>query len=448
LLIYAFFAIAVSIFLACSSGDQAVERLGGTKVIILGIDAANWDVVDPLIAEGRLPNFAKLKAEGATGVLQSMDPSASPIIWTSIGTGKTPGKHGIRSFVTTTPTGKTVPVTSTMRRTKAVWNILSENDVTVGVIGWWATWPAEEVNGFMCSEYTWPLRKDNRGYVSGAREGLELSRRTYPRDLLTEVSDLIVLEESLPESIVRKQRLDVLPATGSISVSQMYCRDRSHWLMADYLAKKYDPEFFTVYFEGIDAFYHMHWVKYKYSRFVRKGEETIFTRLKESVDPQLAVEVGEVLDLYWEFMDGVLGRFMSSLDDSTTLMVVSDHGYATNPNREPIMRTYENTIRPIHWHSKEGMIAVYGNHVEPGKNIRYASVLDVTPTVLWLMGLPVADDMDGSPVLDAFQQEFARNWNRRTIPTYETPSDRTEDAEEAPFADEMIEQLKALGYID
>jgi hypothetical protein len=129
-------------------------------------------------------------------------------------------------------------------------------------------------------------------------------------------------------------------------------------------------------------------------------------------------------------------------------MVVSDHGYATNPNRDPIMRTYENTIRPIHWHSKEGMLAVYGNHVEPGGNIPYASVLDVAPTVLWLMGLPAADDMDGKPVRQAFTEEFGRNWNRRSIPTYESPSDEIEDIEESPFADEMIEQLKALGYID
>lgn len=125
------------------------------RVIVLGLDGMDPQTVDLLMAEGRMPNFAKLRTEGAYGRLMSSKPMLSPIIWTTIATGKTPDQHRIGHFVTVNEqTGEQLPVTSQMRKVKALWNILTDAGRTVDVVGWWATWPAETVKGTMVSDHT------------------------------------------------------------------------------------------------------------------------------------------------------------------------------------------------------------------------------------------------------------------------------------------------------
>jgi lysophospholipase L1-like esterase len=124
-------------------------------VIVLGLDGVDPDIVELLISEGQLPNFAKLQDAGAHARLLSSEPLLSPILWTTIATGKTPDQHGITSFVAVNEkTGQQLPVTSQMRRNKALWNVVSDLGRGVAVVGWWATWPAEAVNGTIVSDHT------------------------------------------------------------------------------------------------------------------------------------------------------------------------------------------------------------------------------------------------------------------------------------------------------
>ena len=84
--------VTLSILLvACGKPQDAPHA----KVLLIGLDGAEWDRIDPLIAQGELPNLARLKRDGVHGPLESFEPILSPIIWTSIATGKTPEKHGI-----------------------------------------------------------------------------------------------------------------------------------------------------------------------------------------------------------------------------------------------------------------------------------------------------------------------------------------------------------------
>src|SRR5580765_8581596 len=84
--------------------EPAAER---GRVIVFGIDGGDWQVIDPLIAGGRMPAMARLVREGASGVLMSMEPSASPSLWTTIATGVGPDRHGIHGFVVPGPGGDT-----------------------------------------------------------------------------------------------------------------------------------------------------------------------------------------------------------------------------------------------------------------------------------------------------------------------------------------------------
>jgi hypothetical protein len=200
----------------------------GQRVLLIGIDGATWEDLEPLLAAGQLPNLDRLRRDGAWGILKSFHPTASAIIWTSIATGKTPEKHGIRAFVAPLPTGELVPVSSNMRRVEAIWNILSTAGIRVGVVGWWVSWPAEEVLGFFCSDYTWPLKKDRQGFAIGRDSSLELSRRTWPEEILVEIRPFLVTPESVSPQERIGMGLDRIPPTGGYAVSEILCKDHSY----------------------------------------------------------------------------------------------------------------------------------------------------------------------------------------------------------------------------
>ena len=132
------------------------------RLLLVGWDAADWKVIDPLLARGEMPHLAGLIQRGVRGNLATIHPAFSPMLWTSIATGKRPPKHGILGFTEPTPDGLGVqPVSNLSRRTKALWNILHQNGMRSIVAGWWPSHPAEPIHGAMVSDL-FPLRMGHR----------------------------------------------------------------------------------------------------------------------------------------------------------------------------------------------------------------------------------------------------------------------------------------------
>src|SRR4051812_13245686 len=171
------------------------------KVLLIGVDAGEWDVLGPLLDKGRCPNFSRMRDQGSSGKLRSLEPlTKSPIIWASIATGKVPQKHGILDFFVkkrqqerarqgAVATGEgEAPATSNLWRARPLWQILGGLGRSVGVVGWWTTWPAQPVNGVLVSDYvqygngTWPKK---------------LSHRTYPDSIDSVVERLRVKPENV-----------------------------------------------------------------------------------------------------------------------------------------------------------------------------------------------------------------------------------------------------------
>ena len=124
----------------------------GLRILLIGLDGADWDTLGPLIAAGRMPNVKSLVDHGAYGPLRSYDPMISPLLWTTIVTGVGPDAHGVADFqAIDEATGRRVPITSRFRKVKAAWDILSESGKSSGFVAWWASYPAEKVNGFQVS---------------------------------------------------------------------------------------------------------------------------------------------------------------------------------------------------------------------------------------------------------------------------------------------------------
>ena len=118
--------------------DRTISADARRPVIFIAADGLEWSVLEPLINQGKLPTIARLMAAGTYGYLESMEPTYSPVVWTSIATGKTPAKHGIEHFVYS-ENGRQRYYTSGHRKTKAFWNILSDYGLEVDVLGWWMT---------------------------------------------------------------------------------------------------------------------------------------------------------------------------------------------------------------------------------------------------------------------------------------------------------------------
>jgi len=160
----------------------------GRPVIFLGLDAGDWPLLDGYIARGVMPNLGRLVAEGTSGHLKTLSPALSPLIWTTMMTGNSPLEHGILDFVQFDPvSGQKEPITSSERRTPALWNMATTAGKRSAVFGLWATFPAEAIDGLVVSDRLFTfLYKESappQGIVfpadreSWARDGLARAER-------------------------------------------------------------------------------------------------------------------------------------------------------------------------------------------------------------------------------------------------------------------------------
>src|SRR3569832_2704079 len=108
------------------------------RLLLVGWDAADWKIIDPLLVKREMPNLARIVSGGARGNLATVLPPLSPMVWTSIATGKRAYKHGIHGFTEPTEDGLSVrPISNLGRKPKAFWNILNQEGLRPIVVGWW-----------------------------------------------------------------------------------------------------------------------------------------------------------------------------------------------------------------------------------------------------------------------------------------------------------------------
>ncbi|MCI0585561.1 MAG: alkaline phosphatase family protein [Planctomycetes bacterium] len=426
---------------------EGVDRGSGgwtPRLLIVGWDGADWDVLDPMLAAGELPNLARLRSGGSWGRLRSIEPILSPVVWTSIATGVTPEKHGITWFMADTDRpGRRVPVTSTLRQRKAFWNVLSEAGVSVGVVGWWATYPAEVVRGFLLSDFV--------GYhgfgVTGRQVRVDLGK-THPPDLASEVIEAIGDPARLGhEEIARFLRIpreeyeavdraDSGKFAGSIRLFRTYLSTaRGYSRAARDLGGRFRPEILAVYFELGDAASHL-FARYRSPKMPRVSEEGC--RL-----------FGEAVAEVYREQDRLLGELLIGCGPETMVLLVSDHGFADGPER-PDEGDEVEVGRAHLWHQIEGILVVSGPPFRPGCEIERASILDVFPTVLRALDLPVASDLDGQVLLECFRPSWIASHPPRRVATFEGHGTATRpsaaETGEA-FAEEIEGRLSALGYL-
>ncbi len=388
-----------------------------TKVIVVGVDAADWGVMRHLLDQGRLPNFTRLISKGATGRSETFIPlQKSPILWTSIATSKLPDEHGIGGFVKSTETGQMVPYTGNVRRVKAIWDILGDHGMTVGVVGWMVTWPAQKVNGYLVSDYI----------QYETEKKIKLEHQTYPEDFFEEIDHLRLVKADMTDDRIAHlypvdrtdEELGVEPWRRDY-VKMIFATDETFRRVARYVHEK-GVDFLAVYFNGVDSMCHNLW-----------------DQSKNENHP-----LHDVIDNYYVWIDEVLGQFMDMVDDETLLVVCSDHGFYGPRRAED-----GGLLLGVYMHGRYGIVGFMGKGIRAGSQIVDADILDITPTILYALGIPVARDMHGRVLTSAFEPDFLRNNPVAFVPTYETGEREAEEPIVSPVDEKIKEKLKAVGYM-
>ncbi len=494
------------------------------RVLVYGMDGATWRVIRPMMEKGKMRNLRSLMERGSYGVLHSLEPMISPMLWTTISSGKVPEKHGVKDFV----------IPSDAVKTRRIWDILEKYGKTVGIFGHMVTWPPRPIRHFMIPDV----------FARGPE--------TYPPEYQF-IREMAVAEAAGARSLAKYLgyvwqgvrhgfRLSSLWAAARYMAEEKlrhygyldtYYRKRLLKLrfQADlfvHLVRRFQPDYLFFYSNVTDACAHLYWKFHEPERFPEVTEEEVR-------------KYGGVLEEVYEASDRALGRILKTLGPEDQVLVISDHGFQPVPQMEDTKtyvvrseallkalgvadrvryvvisdRTYirslgndtafedqlmerihriqihgvplfvtkrdkvgyvlvtvnnreasphidlsesveiegkpvplgkllsESDTRISGEHHPEGIIVVAGPGFKKGVEIEGASVLDITPTVLALFGIPIGRDMDGKPLTQVLADSVAEAISY--VDTHD--EDYTYSSEEGEYTDELKEHLRGLGYL-
>jgi len=408
------------------------------RLVIVGVDGGDWMNLRPLIDAGKLPNFAKLVHDGATGALRSEEPMLSPLLWTTMATGRLPEQHGVLNFTTVDPkTGARAPVSRHNRKVDAFWNMLGDYNHSVDVIGWLATDPAETVDGVMIT--------DKFGYLAYVPEdtGQPDDASVFPASRRAEFSALITHADAvkddelgrfvhLSRAELSKHRTSSDPNDPVSNLLHLYASTRTYEKIATHLLDQDHPDVLAVYFEWVDAVSHL-FMLYSPPKLPDVSQAD-YDGYKDAIDQAYMLQ------------DEILGEIMRRMDAHTVLMVISDHGFksgATRLKNRPEIWAGNAAL----WHRADGIVAFYGPGVKKGATIDGASIRDVTPTILALAGLPRADDMPGHVIASAFDDEVAESFSSEHVATLDKKREDATAGTASGATKQTMQKLEALGYL-
>ena len=398
------------------------------RVLLIGWDAADWQFINPLIERDLMPTLAGLRERGAWGNLATLRPPLSPMLWTSIATGHRPTKHGILGFIEPSPDGCGVrTASSTSRRVKALWNILTQNNLRSNVVGWFATHPAEAINGvIVANNFETPVAPRDQPFPIPPGS-------IHPPELAQTISDLRVH----PAELDAASLLPFVPRAAEIDQSKdprvkqlafLLAQTASVHAIATHLIEHTEWDLTAIYYEGIDRAGH-HFMAFH-------------PPVSSGVSARAAELYGEVMIGFYRFHDMMLERLLKLAGADTTIVLVSDHGYYHDEHRPDL------DAGPLEWHRSLGIACLAGPGIREGARLFGGNVLDVAPSVLSLLGLPAARDMDGRPwneILSFTAPTPIASWEKIDGNDGQHPPDTRVDPYDASAA---TAQFVALGYLE
>lgn len=389
-------------------------RSAPRKLALITIEGADWALLKELMDDGRLPNLSRMTGEGATAALRSLHPSAAPMTWTSMVTGVPPDRHGVLGYLD----ARSSPVTSRSRTAPAIWEIAEAFGRDALVVNGWAAWPPSE-DTEMIGSPTGDVR--NLAYPPQLRE-IAAEARIDPATVGDPQLGRFVNITTAAQSEPGEE--DPLPMLRD-ALARTWSTHRA--ALAAYRASS--PELLIVNYETPDVVNHL------FSPFHPPYREGVSWADYRKYWPAVA-------NFYSE-MDRLMGEWLETLEPGTAVMVASSHGFQWGRAR---LRAWSSRIGSLPQHSAEGVLIVWGEGVTPSRVRRVASVYDIAPTMLTLMGLPAAQEMQGQ-VLD-WTFENLRPVEGAVIVRYDEYVDQEPvRGIEIPAADTYRAELQNIGHV-
>ena len=402
------------------------------RTLLVGWDAADWKILNPLIDRGEMPVFGRLVERGTIADMATLEPVLSPLLWNSIATGKRADRHGILGFTEVDPdSGRVRPVSSVSRRTKALWNILSQNGIRTNVVGWFGGHPAEPIRGMCVSDAF------ARGFPAPGADWPLPAGTVWPESIAASLEPLRVRPEEIDEEIFRlfvprlEEAMQSKPNRLAL-LAKLLAECITTHAAATWVMEHSEWDFMAAYYIGIDHFSH------GFMNFHPPKPDWIDQR---DFDLYSGVVAGA-----YRLMDLFLARLLELAGPETRVIVLSDHGFHSDhlrPSRIPRVPT-----GPATQHRPLGVLALAGAGIRRDERIYGVNLLDVAPTVLALFGLPAGEDMPGRVLSEAFEEPPSPgripSWDLVPGESGSHPADYKFPADDY---DRLIEQFVALGYV-
>ena len=387
----------------------------GPRVVMLMLDGASLDYILPRAAEGRLPNFSRVLDRAGSLPLATIRPTQPDPVWAAVATGMYPSKNGVRSAASYFPGAdpqaadllpdhcfshalvhlgfvRSVPNTSMAWRARPLWSILSDAGIAVGIVRWPLTYPAQPVQGFVLTDRVHELLGSMFEFDD---------RAAYPPGIIPAARQVYM--EAGGEEIEPAARTD---APESSPEAAAVHRDRFYSRAMRTLSRQTEPRFTAVRYQGLDIVGHL---------YLRYTQPRSFGDVPEEQRRRYA----QVIDRYYAYIDGEVGAAVDSLAQGDLLLVVSGFGMERlNPIKQALGRLLgDPDLTGTHERAPDGFLLAYGSAVQAGRH-RRGSIVDLTPTILYFLGLPVGRDMDGFARADLFTREFTAQRPIAFIPTH------------------------------
>lgn len=425
--VFTFFVLA-----ACSDGSRQDSAADDTapEVIVIGVDGAEWQVIEDMVGRGELPGFARLMQEGTFGHLLNPGPQVSPVVWTTFATGHFGTEHGILDFVYPFSEGSgKQPVDVSLRRQPALWNVLDAHDKQSTVIGYFVSWPAEAINGRIVSDRAFQ-GLDHGVWPESLAPVSEEVRRLVFRDEST------LYERFFPwpyEAVQAEDESSPYHHAARMVEGRVDSRIRSD----EYLRRMTDRLFdepaalLISYYRIVDIVSHSLWKYYDASDWEEKPE------------PEQVELLGGVLEESYRYVDEVIQQAFETYGGRSNIFVISDHGFGsgTGQYRPRASDLLTGNHRP------NGVFLAHGPAIQPG-GAEPITIMEIFPTLAYLLDVPISDEIPGSVAYSIIAEAFSEDRSPRFVDRYDF-NWKAPGAQEvnADAQAEEMESLRGLGYI-
>lgn len=404
-------------------------------VIFVGLDGADWQLLDQYMRAGAMPNLEALVREGTAGDLLTEHPPLSPLLWTTMMTGASPLEHEILDFTRFHPaTGRKEPITSDERKVPAVWNMATQAGRSTAVFGLWATYPAEPVRGLVVSDRFFTFLFSESAPPKGTV--YPPAREPWARKILADVENEIGFEAvsrylpSLRAEEFEERRRVTDPYSHPVSALRRILVETTVYdrLARQYLAS-HAPDLTILYLQGTDSVGHV-FAPYTAPRQPNISEED-FARYSM------------VPERYFRFIDTILGEYKAIAQErGARLMIASDHGFQWFDDRPTELSSFAASTA-AKWHRKTGVYLLWGDGIAGrGRTGPEQHINQVASTLLALGGMPAGQGVAAPPIVVAPSSASA-DYRKHFIPMKPPAAGSTSQA----AADEELAKLKSLGYI-